>query len=84
MKNPVEIVTISKLIPIYKEGIEANNIQVANFKFSDDEECGFNVEVQKGLYKINDKAVYIQPDYCLDENFKLYESFEIITNSFSL
>lgn len=74
MTKPVEIVTVSKIIPIYKDGQEANSINVINFNFSDGSECGYNVIAQKGLYEIGSKAVYIQPDYCLSD-IKLFDSF---------
>lgn len=74
MVKVVEVVTISKLVPVFKEGVEANAIQVAKFNFEDGGECGFNVIAQKGLYEIGSKAIYIQPDYCLSEN-ELFNSF---------
>lgn len=67
MTKPVEIVTISRLIPIYKNGEEASSIEVVNFNFSDGNECGYNVISQKGIYSVGDKAIYIQPDYCLPD-----------------
>ena len=74
MVKVVEIVTISKLVPVFKEGAEANAIQVAKFNFDNGGECGFNVIAQKGLYEVGSKAIYIQPDYCLSEN-ELFNSF---------
>jgi hypothetical protein len=74
MVKVVEIVTISKLVPVFKEGAEANAIQVAKFNFDNGGECGFNVIAQKGLYEVGSKAIYIQPDYCLFEN-ELFNSF---------
>lgn len=74
MVNIVEIVTITNLVPVFKEGAEANAIQVAKFSFDNGGECGFNVIAQKGLYEIGSKAIYIQPDYCLSEN-ELFNSF---------
>lgn len=74
MVKIVEIVTITNLVPVFKEGAEANAIQVAKFSFDDGGECGFNVIAQKGLYEIGSKAIYIQPDYCLSEN-ELFNSF---------
>lgn len=41
MIKPVEIVTISKIIPIYKNGEEASSIEVVNFNFADGSECGY-------------------------------------------
>ena len=74
MAKIVEIVTINNLIPIFKDGIQANAIEVAKFNFENGDECGFNVIAQKGLYEIGSKAIYIQPDYCLSEN-ELFSSF---------
>lgn len=74
MVKIVEIVTITNLIPVFKEGAEANAIQVAKFSFDNGGECGFNVIAQKDLYEIGSKAIYIQPDYCLSEN-ELFMSF---------
>lgn len=70
----VQIVKISKLISIYKDGAEANSINLVNFEFLNGDECGYNVIAQKGLYEIGDKAIYIMPDYCLSE-ISLFESF---------
>lgn len=61
----VEIVKIINLIPIYKEWEEANSIQVARIKTSDDIELQYNIIVGKNLYSIGDSAIYIQPDYCI-------------------
>jgi RNA ligase (TIGR02306 family) len=74
MVKVVEIVTISELMPVFKEGAEANAIQVAKFNFDNGGECGFNVIAQKGLYEVGSNAIYIQPDYCLSEN-ELFNSF---------
>lgn len=70
----VQIVKISKLIPIYKDGVEANSINLVNFEFLNGDECGYNVIAQKGLYQIGDKAIYIMPDYCLSD-IALFQSF---------
>ncbi len=74
MIKPVEIVTVKKIIPVFKEGQEANAINVINFSFDNGDECGYNVIAQKGLYELEDKAVYIQPDFCLSD-IALFESF---------
>lgn len=58
--NPVSIVTIKELIPLYKNGEEANAIQLATF-----EEHGYKLVVGKGLYEIGSKGVYMMPDYCV-------------------
>jgi hypothetical protein len=74
MVKIAEIVKITRLVPVYKDGQEATSIQVAKFEFSDGSECGFNVVAQKGLYEVGSSAVYIQPDYCLTDN-KLFAGF---------
>ncbi len=74
MTKIVEIVTINNLVPIFKDGTQANSIEVVKFNFENGNECGFNVIAQKGLYEIGSKAIYIQPDYCLSEN-ELFTSF---------
>jgi len=68
--NPVEIVTVAKLTPIFKGEEKAENIELVNL-----EETGFDIISQKGLYKVGDKAVYIQPDYCLPDESELFQSF---------
>lgn len=79
MIKPVEIVEVNKIIPVYKNGEEANSIQVINFKFKNGDECGYNVITQKGLYEIGSKACYIQPDYCLSD-IGLFNSFTMPDN----
>ena len=74
MTKPVEIVNISRIIPVYKNSEPANAIEVVNFNFGNRDECGFNVVSQKGLYQIGDTAIYIQPDYCLPDT-ELFKSF---------
>ena len=74
--NPVEIVTIEKLIPIFKNGEPAQRIEVARI-----ENCEFNIIVGKDLYKIGDKVVYIMPDYCLPDNDMFLEYWRPEGNS---
>ena len=65
----VQIVTIKNLIPLWKKDEPANSIELVQF-----EELGFEVVSQKDLYKIGDKAVFINPDYCLSD-IPLFDSF---------
>ena len=67
--NPVSIVTIKNKIPLYKSDEQANSIEVIEL-----EEVGFELVANKTLYQIGDKAVYIQPDYCVSD-IPLFESF---------
>jgi len=67
--NAVQLVTIKNFHPVYRDGEEALNIQLVEV-----EEHGFLVVSQKGLYKIGDRAVFLQPDYCLSD-IPLFEPF---------
>lgn len=74
-RKPIDIVDIIGFEPLYREGEEANAIQLINFNFSDGTRCGFNVVAQRGLYNIGSKAIYIQPDYMLSDEITLFDSF---------
>ena len=67
--NAVSIVTIKNKIPLYKGDEQANSIEVIEL-----EEVGFELVANKTLYQVGDKAVYIQPDYCVSD-IPLFESF---------
>ena len=67
--NPVSIVTIKNKIPLYKGEEAANAIELIEL-----EEVGFELVANKTLYQIGDRAVYIQPDYCVSD-IPLFESF---------
>jgi hypothetical protein len=64
-----QIVTIKSFSPMFKGEEEASNIHIVNL-----EENGFDIVAQKSLYQIGDKALYIQPDYCLS-NIPLFADF---------
>ncbi len=70
----VQVVTIKSLTKLYKGDDEATFIELANC-----EEHNFDVVVQKGLYQVGDKAIYIQPDYNLpipnENNVTLAQEF---------
>jgi hypothetical protein len=57
-----QIVTIKSFSPMFKGGEEATNIHIINV-----EEHGFDIVTQKSLYQIGDKALFIQPDFCLSD-----------------
>jgi hypothetical protein len=67
--SPVQIVTIKNKTPLFKGEEQANAIEKIEI-----EENGFSLVAQKDLYKIGDKAVYIQPDYSLSD-ISLFDSF---------
>ena len=67
--EPVSIVTIKEILPLYKSEEKANNVELIHL-----EEAGFDIVSQKGLYKVGDKAIYILPDYCVSDN-DLFQEF---------
>ena len=67
--NAVSIVTVKSKIPLYKGDEQANSIEVIEL-----EEVGFELVANKTLYQVGDKAIYIQPDYCVSD-IPLFESF---------
>lgn len=67
--NPVEIVTVKNKIPLFKGEEQANAIELIEL-----EEVGYELVANKTLYEIGDKAVLIQPDYCVSD-ISLFESF---------
>lgn len=67
--KPISVFTIGKKTPIYKGDEPAERIELINLV-----EVGFDLIAQKDLYEIGDRAVYIQPDYCLSD-IELFESF---------
>ena len=67
--NVTQIVTIKNKLPLYRDGIIAEKIELIELN-----EVGFDLIAQKDLYKIGDKAIFIQPDYCLSD-ILLFESF---------
>lgn len=56
-------ITIKDIKPLFKGEESANNIELVNFI-----ENGFTCVVQKGLYKVNESVLYIEPDYCLKDH----------------
>lgn len=66
--NPVEICTINQIIPIFKDGVEAERIAVARIKNLAGEELQFNIIIGKGLYNIGNEVCYIMPDYSIPDS----------------
>lgn len=64
----VDLVTIERFIPIFKEGVPANAIEVARVKGSDGESIQYDIVVGKGLHQIGGRGIYIQPDYTIPLN----------------
>ena len=56
------IATIKEIIPLWKGEEKANAIELVSL-----EEVGNNVVAPKDVYKPGDKALFIQPDYCLSD-----------------
>lgn len=65
----VSIVIIKNKIPLFKKDEQANAIELIELQ-----EVGYEIVAQKDLYSIGDKAVLIQPDYCLPD-IPLFESY---------
>lgn len=65
----VQIVTIKSKIPLFKGNEQANSIELIEL-----EENGFDLISQKDLYQIGDKAIFIQPDYCVSD-IPLFDGF---------
>jgi hypothetical protein len=70
----VDIVTIEKLIPIYKNGEPANAIEVARVKDSEGVSIQYDIIVGKGLHQVGGRGIYIQPDYTIPIN-KLFVEY---------
>ena len=64
-----KLVTVKKKIPLFKGEDKANAIELIEL-----EEVGNMVVSQKDLYTIGDKAVFIEPDFCLPD-VPIFESF---------
>lgn len=69
MSEAVQIVTIKNKIPLFKGEEKAERIELIQL-----EENDFELVSQKDLYQIGDKAIYIQPDFCLSD-IPLFEGF---------
>ena len=65
----VLIITIKEKVPLFKGDEKAERIELILL-----EENGFELVSQKNLYQVGDKAVYIQPDFCLSD-IPLFEGF---------
>lgn len=70
MSEAVQIVTIKNKISLFKGDEKAERIELILL-----EENGFELVSQKDLYQIGDKAIYIQPDYCVPYDSLLFDSF---------
>lgn len=69
MNQPVLIVTIKNKRQLYKNETPASSIELIEL-----EEVGYELVAAKGLYKIGNKAILIQPDYNVS-NISLFESY---------
>lgn len=63
------ILTIKAKKPLYKGEELAERVELIELN-----DVGFEIVSQKDLYKIGDRAVYIQPDYCVSDT-PIFESF---------
>lgn len=67
--NPVSIVVIREKQTLYKGDNPAERIELIKL-----EETDFDIVSQKDLYQVGDKAIYIQPDFCLSD-IPLFDGF---------
>jgi len=65
----VILVTIKNKIPLFKGKDKATSIELIEL-----EEVGYELVSQKDLYAVGDKAILVQPDYCVSDT-ELFESF---------
>ena len=69
LSKAVKVVTVKKIIPLFKGGKEAERIELLQFN-----EVGYEVVSQKGKYSIGHIAILILPDYCVSE-LPLFDDF---------
>lgn len=65
----INILKVESKHKLFKKEEEANAVELINL-----EGVGFDLIVQKDLYQIGDLVVYIQPDYCVENN-ELFSEF---------
>lgn len=65
----MNVVTINKITPLFKNGVPAERIELIELK-----EFDFKLVSQKDFYKVGEKVVYIQPDYNLPD-IELFADF---------
>lgn len=65
----INILKVESKHKLFKKEKEANAVELINL-----EGVGFDLIVQKDLYQIGDLVVYIQPDYCVENN-ELFSEF---------
>ena len=56
------VVTIKEIFPLFKGEEQANAIELVSL-----EEVGNCIVALKGLYQSGDKALFVEPDYCLSD-----------------
>jgi hypothetical protein len=66
-----QIVTISKITPLFKKEEQANSIELVEL-----EEVGNTIVSGKGLFEVGDKALFIEPDYCIPNASFFTEYYE--------
>ena len=56
------VVTIKEIFPLFKGEEQANVIELVSL-----EEVGNSIVTQKGLYRSGDRALFVEPDFCLSD-----------------
>lgn len=65
----LQVVTVSGISPLYKNGKKAKNVELIGFKETDK-----TFVAKKGCYKLMDKAFLIPEGYCVSNN-ELFKSY---------
>lgn len=67
--NASKIVTIKKKIPLFKDEVRANSVELIELV-----EIGNQIVSGIGLFEVGDKALFIEPDYCIPD-IPLFEEY---------
>jgi hypothetical protein len=65
----LQVVTVSVIQPLYKDGKKAKNVELISFRETDK-----TFVAKKGYYKLMDRAFLIPEDYCVPNN-ELFKSY---------
>ena len=68
-KSACKITFISEKLPLYKDNNLADKVEMVKLQ-----NLGYPMVVEKELYNVGDRVLYIQPDYCIPNN-KLFSEY---------
>lgn len=61
--NGIQVLRIKEILPLFKGEEQANAVELIKLEGND-----FDLVSKKGIHKVGDNVVYIQPDYCVSDN----------------